>query len=148
MDEKLRICLIRKQDGSAPWLLDSFPNLFVIVSRRTYFGMFASDSKLGDLAWINANIHEGHGLLGAAYPRSGFDPGKPGRQEGDPPSFLHLVGAVRGLNDPEEPDQEGWGGRFARRDASKNHWYDGPGQQPLSRGAPTAKRMSPVVQTG
>jgi hypothetical protein len=78
-------------------------------------------------AWIDANIRAGHGPLGAAYRGSGFDPTQPGQQEGDTPSFLHLVGAVRGLNDPDQPDQGGWGGRFVRPDPSRNHWFDDPG---------------------
>ena len=134
---KLRLYLIAKQDGSAQWLLDNFPNLFVIVAERTYFGTFAdthgADPQLADLAWINANIRQGHGPLGAVYPPSGFNPAKPGQQEGDTPSFLYLVSAVRGLNDPEKPDQESWGGQFVRKDASKNHWFDGPGAQSVSQ---------------
>jgi hypothetical protein len=130
---KLRIYLIGKQDGSAQWLLDNFPNLFVLVSERTYLGMFAQNSKIGDLAWINANIREGHGPLGAAYPRSGFNPKNPGQQEGDSPSFLYLVSAVRGMNDPEKPDQESWGGQYIHRDPSRNHWFDGPGPQTVAK---------------
>ena len=45
---------------------------------------------------------------------------------GDSPSFLHLVSAVRGLNDREKPDQPGWGGRFVRLDPARNHWTDDP----------------------
>jgi hypothetical protein len=44
----------------------------------------------------DANIRAGHGPLGAAYPRSGFNPNSPGQQEGDTPSFLYLASAVRG----------------------------------------------------
>ena len=127
---KLRIYLIGKQDGTAQWLLDSFPKLFLICSDRNYMGMFwnarNSDAKLADLAWIDANIRKGHGPLCAAYPPSGVNPKTPGQQEGDTPSFLHLVSAMRGLNDPEKPDQGGWGGRFIRRDATRNHWFDDP----------------------
>ena len=72
---KLRVYLIAKQDGSAQWLLDNFPNLFVILSERNYMGMFwnmrGSDPKLADLAWINAHVRQGHGPLGAAYPQVG-----------------------------------------------------------------------------
>ncbi len=127
---KLRIYLIGKQDGSAQWLLDHFPRLFVILSEKNYMGTFwnmrGADPKLADLAWIDANIRQGHGPLGAAYPQSGFNPKNPGQQEGDTPSFLYLVSAVRGLNDPEKPDQDSWGGRFVRRDRSRNHWFDDP----------------------
>jgi PKD repeat protein len=127
---KLRIYLIARQDGTAQWLLDNFPNLFIILAQKTYLGMFwdvrGADPKLADLDWINANIRQGHGPLGAVYPESGANPKSPGQREGDTPTFLHLVSAVRGLNDPEKPDQGGWGGKFVRRDPAKNHWFDDP----------------------
>ena len=135
---KLRIYLIAKQDSTTQWLLDSFPSLFVILSEKNYMGMFwnmhGSEPKLADLAWINANIRQGHRPLGAVYPQSGWDPKYPGVQEGDTPSFLHLVSAVRGLNDPEKPDQPGWGGQFVHPDPTRNHWFDDPaGTQTVSR---------------
>jgi len=129
---KLRIYLIGHQDGSAQWLLDNFPQLFIIDSQNTHFGMFAQNSELGDLDWLNENIRKGHGPLGAIYPKSGYDPENPGQQEGDSPSFLYLVSAVRGLNNPEKPNQESWGGQFVRKD-STTHWVDGPGPKSVSK---------------
>lgn len=127
---KLRLYLIAKQDATTDWLLDSFPSLFLILSEKNYMGMFWSmpgaDKTVADLAWAEANVRQGHGPLGSAYPRSGWDPSVPGVWEGDTPSFLHLVSALRGVNDPEKPDQAGWGGQFVRRDVSKNHWFDDP----------------------
>lgn len=127
---KLRVYLIGKQDGSAQWLLDTFPDLFVILSERNYMGMFwnarGADPKLADLDWLDANVRTGRGPLAAAYPRSGVNPKTPGVQEGDTPSFLHLASGVRGVNDPEKPDQGGWGGKFKRADPKKNHWVDDP----------------------
>jgi hypothetical protein len=141
---KLRIYLIAKQDSTSQWLLDSFPSLFVILSEKNYMGMFwsmpGSDRKVADLAWIDANVRKGHGPLGAAYPQSGWDPSVPGVWEGDTPSFLHLVSAVRGLNDSEKPDQGGWGGKFVRPDPSKKHWFDDPA------GHRTVFRWRPQVQ--
>lgn len=138
---KLRIYMIglgdkTGQDGSGQWMLDNFPNLFVIVSQKTYSGMFAQKSPIGNLEWLNANIREGHGPLGAAYPQSGFYPDNPGMQEGDTPSFLYLVSAVRGMNDPEKPNQESWGGQYEQRDPCRNHWYDGPGATSVSKWLP------------
>lgn len=51
---KLRIFMIGignkpGQDGSGQWLLDNFPNLFIIISQKTYQGMFAQDSPIGNL---------------------------------------------------------------------------------------------------
>lgn len=121
------------QDGSGQWLLDNFPNLFVIVSQKTYGGMFAQKSPVGNLEWLNANIRKNHGPLGAIYPRSGFNPESPGMQEGDTPTFLHLVSAIMGMNDPDKPNQESWGGQYEQRDPTKNHWYDGPGAISVSK---------------
>ncbi|MCK5371838.1 MAG: DUF1593 domain-containing protein [Cyclobacteriaceae bacterium] len=138
---KLRIFMIGLgnkpgQDGSGQWLLDNFPNLFVIASQKTYHGMFAHRSPIGNLEWLNANIREGHGPLGAIYPSSGFNPRNQGMQEGDTPSFLYLVSAVQGMNDPEKPYQESWGGQYKQRDTAKNHWYDGPGEMSVSKWLP------------
>lgn len=127
---KLRIYLICRQDNTADWLLDNFPSLLIILSERNYKGMFwnseGADPTLADLAWINANLRQDHGPLGAAYPQSGWDHEVPGVWEGDTPSYLHLVSAVRGVNDPEQPDQGGWGGQFVCPDPEKRHWFDDP----------------------
>lgn len=127
---KLRVFLIGRQDNTADWLLEQYPELFVIVSENNYKGMFwnaeGADTSLGDEAWTNANLRQGHGPLGAVYPRSGFLYDKPGIWEGDTPSILHLVSAVRGVNDPDRPDQGGWGGQFVRPDLARNHWWDDP----------------------
>jgi hypothetical protein len=141
---RLRLYLIVKQDSTADWLLENFPGLFIILSEKNYMGMFyhmaGSDPKLADLAWINEHIRQGHGPLGAVYPQSGWDPAYLGQQEGDTPSFLHLVSAVRGLNDPEKPNQAGWGGKFVRSAPSKNHWFDDPA------GTQTVSKWRPEVQ--
>ena len=69
--------------------------------------------------------------------------------EGDSPSFLHLAGAVRGRNEPERPDQAGWGGRFVRRDPSRNHWFDDPaGGETVWRSGAEVQQTSPVVRPG
>jgi hypothetical protein len=128
---KVRVYLIAKQDGSGQWLLDTFPKLFVIAARNTWTGMFGSS----DLAWVNANIRTGYGPLGAVYPTVAMGT-KPGVKEGDSPSFLHLVSAVRGLNDPEQPNHPSWGGQFVRVDPARNHWTDRPS------GAKTVQRWS------
>ena len=120
---KLRLYLIVKQDYTANWLLENFPNLFIILSEKNYQGMFwvsgSESSGLADLEWANENLRKNHGPLGAAYPRSGWDPAVPGVWEGDSPSFLHLISGLRGINDPEQPDQSGWGGQFVQPDPAK-----------------------------
>lgn len=127
---KIRVYLIALQDGTGQWLLDEFPDLFIIHSAANWTGMIfytpGSDSRLADLDWLNRNVRKGHGLLGLCYPESGWEHDALGVKEGDSPSFLHLLSGVRGLNDPEQPDQPGWGGRFVLRDPTRNHWTDDP----------------------
>jgi hypothetical protein len=115
---KMRLYQIAHQDDTIDWLLASFPSLFIIYSGNTYFGMFGSD----DLAWLNTNIRSNHGPLGAIYPPQAM--AGPGVIEGDTPSYLHLVSALRGINNPENPAQGGWGGKFALASGSTNHWVD------------------------
>ncbi|HBT85248.1 MAG TPA: hypothetical protein DEB12_04990 [Porphyromonadaceae bacterium] len=136
--KKIRIYMIGLQDGSGQWMLDTFPELFIIMSAGNYMGMFnnapGADITLSDLDWINRNIRKGHGLLGIIYPESGFYPETPGVWEGDSPSFLYLVSAFKGINDSERPDQESWGGKFIQPEATKNHWFDDPaGSQTVSK---------------
>jgi len=130
---KMRIHQIAHQDDTIDWLLDSFPDLFIIYSKTTYQGMFGGSDPISDLAWVNTNIRQNHGPLGAVYPPAGM--GCSGICEGDSPSFLHLVSAVRGLNNPEDPMQESWGGQF-KRDGTTNHYVDGPGRSSISKWRP------------
>ncbi len=127
---KLRIFLIAYQDASHGWLMDEFPDLFIIDSRKTYLGMFGGDDSKSDLAWINENIRFNHGPLCDVYPHEGM--GCTGVCEGDSPTFMHLVSANRGINDPEDPTQPSWGGQYARK-AGTNHYVDGPGRESISK---------------
>jgi hypothetical protein len=123
---KLRIFLIACQDASHEWLMTEFPDLFIIESRKTYQGMFRSDSR----AWVEENIIKNHGPLGAIYPLKAV--AGPGVIEGDTPSFLYLVSANRGINDPEDPTQPSWGGQYNRK-PNTNHYVDGPGPSSISQ---------------
>lgn len=127
---KVRIYLIGTQDGSAQWLLDTFPHLFTIVSTHNYMGMFwnaiGSATQLADLNWVNRNIRKGHGILGLIYPESGFYSDTPGVWEGDSPSFLYLASDALGVSCAEKPYLPSWGGEFVQPDSLKNHWFDSP----------------------
>jgi hypothetical protein len=127
---KLRIHQIATQDGTIGWLRDNFPKLFIIHSDKTYQGMFGGRDAISDLAWVNENIRKNHGPLCDVYPHEGM--GCPGVCEGDSPSFLWLVSANRGVNDPDDPNQESWGGQF-KKDGAKNHYIDGPGPSSISK---------------
>ena len=57
---KIRVYMIARQDGTARWLLDEFPDLFAILSLRAFAGMAftaaGGSAETGDLAWVNANV--------------------------------------------------------------------------------------------
>jgi hypothetical protein len=127
---KLRVHLIYCQDATHEWLVNEFPELFIIESIKTYPGMFGGQDTISDLAWVNENIRFNHGPLCAIYPHEGM--GCTGVCEGDSPTFLHLVSANRGINDPEDPAQPGWGGQFVCKE-NTNHYVDGPGQSSISK---------------
>jgi hypothetical protein len=127
---KIRIHQIAHQDDTIDWMLKNFPDLFIIYSRTTYQGMFGGSDPISNLAWINENIRNNHGPLCDVYPHEGI--GCTGVCEGDSPSFLYLVSANRGLNNPEDPTQESWGGQF-KRDGTTKHYVDGPGRSTISK---------------
>ncbi len=128
---KIRIYQIAHQDDTIDWLLSNFPDLFIIYSESTFMGIFGgSTDPLGNLAWINSNIRQNHGPLGAVYPTASM--GVDGLKEGDTPSFLYLVSAAHGMNNPEDPTLESWGGQFVRS-GTTNHWVDGPGPLSISK---------------
>lgn len=127
---RLRIHQIATQDGTIAWLRETFPQLFIIHSEKTYFGMFGGNDPISDLAWVNKHIRHNHGPLCDVYPHEGI--GCTGVCEGDSPAFLWLVSANRGLNNPDDPTQESWGGQF-KKDGNKNHYIDGPGAPSISK---------------
>ena len=127
---KLRIFLIAYQDATHGWLLDEFPDLFIIDSRKTYQGMFGGSDPISDLDWVNEHIRHNHGPLCDVYPHEGM--GCTGVCEGDSPTFMYLVSANRGINDPEDPTQPSWGGQYVRK-PNTNHYVDGPGKTSISK---------------
>jgi hypothetical protein len=65
----------------------------------------------GKKNWEEYGAHiQNHGNLGGVYPKYKFG------VEGDTPAFLHIM--PNGLNNPEVPNQVGWGGYF--------EWGKGP----------------------
>jgi hypothetical protein len=104
---KLRVYTISDQDDSGPWIRKTFPSIFYVLS-HSWSGMSGaaarSDTGVVSPEWQAANIQQGHGPLGAAYPDTAYG------MEGDTPSFLGLI--RNGLNEMEHPDWGGWGGRY------------------------------------
>ncbi|MCX8157307.1 MAG: DUF1593 domain-containing protein [Verrucomicrobiae bacterium] len=67
---------------------------------------------IGESQAITAQVPE-HGPLAALYDRGG---------EGDTPAFLFLLSANLGLNDPWDPTQGSWGGRFTPGKGDGQPW--------------------------
>ncbi|KAJ7314312.1 hypothetical protein DFH08DRAFT_716862 [Mycena albidolilacea] len=132
---KLRVYTISDQDDTAPWIRQTFPDIFYISSLHGWnqYGLAAWTGISGDKyykfnpggpdltkmtkAWIKENIQIGP--LGSAYPDYMFIP------EGDTPTFLYLV--QNGLNVPEQPSYGSWGGRYERldrREGGSRHFAD------------------------
>jgi hypothetical protein len=128
---KLRVYTISDQDDAGSWLRREFPDLFYVVSpstqdwkeywRATWTGI-AGDRhyrngpghrfEMVDNPWLEVNVIQGHGALGALYPRLEYI------MEGDTPSFLGLV--RNGLGWSVSPAWGGWGGRYV--------WYRAHGE--------------------
>jgi hypothetical protein len=94
---KLRLFDILGQGDSGAWIAKNFPEVFYIRATEVY-GWAPSDE------YIDKHI-QSHGPLGAAYPDRKY------ATEGDTPAFMHVY--PTGLNDPEQIEQGGWGGRFS-----------------------------------
>ncbi len=144
---KLRVHSIEHQDETGPWVVNNFPKLFFILSssnpgrvlggvvprdRRlsVYRGMYlGGDEGLTSRQWIEDNVRNSHGPLGALYPpKTSTAPNPHGAlKEGDTPSWFYFL--LTGLNDPERPEWGGWGGRFQRvRDNYFNDAEDRAGE--------------------
>jgi hypothetical protein len=112
--EKLRVYAISDQDDSGTWIRKNFPDLFYIVSPGDDYGSatwIAMNSCINGIdnekvsnSWIAQNIQQNHGPLGEVYTDVAY------AMEGDTPSWLSLI--PNGLNEPENPNWGGWGGRY------------------------------------
>ncbi|MEK7994502.1 MAG: nucleoside hydrolase-like domain-containing protein, partial [Planctomycetota bacterium] len=120
---KLRVYTISDQDDSGRWMRITFPKLFYIVSpsevghheyyKATWTGISGDRQyknspfhkfELVDNPWLQKNIIDGHGPLGALYPKLKYI------MEGDTPSFIGLIS--NGLGSRTSPSYGGWGGRY------------------------------------
>jgi hypothetical protein len=109
--QKLKVYTITDQDrdqrtdfaiSSHQWMRREFEkDLFFIWDECAW----KFQNGTGRNNWEEYATHiQGHGNLGKVYPKYKYG------VEGDTPAFLHLL--PNGLNDPEIPNQAGWGGYF------------------------------------
>ena len=123
--QKLRVYFIGKQDSSNDWIIDNFPELWLILAldwggdkwMSSYRGMFwGGDMSNTSLEWLQENVLN-QNPLAAMYPTSTYTGGSDknphgAMKEGDSPSFLYFL--QRGFNSIEHPGWGSWGGRFSR----------------------------------
>jgi len=121
--DKLRVYFIANQDASNQWIIDNFPELWIILSLDEsgnswlsgFRGMFwGGDMSNTTQEWIHENVH-GHTALADNYPDKASTGGESKNphmalKEGDTPSFLYFL--PNGLNVIQHPEWGGWGGRF------------------------------------
>ncbi len=121
--KKLRVYFIGKQDASNQWIIDNFPDLWLILAldrggdkwQSGYRGMFwGGDMSNTSREWIHENVH-GHNPLADNYPDKTYTGGENKNphmalKEGDSPSLLYFI--PNGLNVIEHPEWGGWGGRY------------------------------------
>lgn len=96
---KLRVFDILGQDDAGAWLAKNYPNLFYIRATGVYGWQPPKNGS------YQKNDIQSHGPLGALYPDTKW------ATEGDTPAFMHVF--PNGLNDPDQIDHGGWGGRFS-----------------------------------
>ena len=108
--------------SSHQWLRREFSDQLMLVWDES---AWLNQNALGKADWDSyAAQIQGHGALGDVYPHFLWG------VEGDTPSFLHVM--PNGLNDPDDPEQVGWGGQHAfgvspdRETSAWTNW-----QQPL-----------------
>lgn len=132
---KLRVYFIGKQDSSNDWILNTFPDLWVILSQAysgnswesTYRGMFlGGNMQLTSREWLEANVLKKNPLTGRyptkAYTGNARQNPYGAMKEGDSPAFLYFV--QNGLNCIENPAWGGWGGRYSM--VSPGRFRDSP----------------------
>jgi hypothetical protein len=134
--DKIRVYTISDQDDSGPWMRETFPGLFYIVSPGfeenwgggyhyatwsgisgdKFHGRFRGpDFSLVSNETLDENVRKNHGSLGAEYPWVEY------LMEGDTPSYLGLI--PNGLSDPEHPNYGSWGGRYELYTPRKQKWH-------------------------
>jgi len=86
--------------SSHQWLRKDFSEDLMLIWDES---AWLNQNELGKQNWFKYKQHiQGMGAMGKVYPTFKWG------VEGDTPSFLHLM--PNGLNNPDEPEQVGWGG--------------------------------------
>ena len=151
--KRFRVYDIADQDKIVEWMWDEYPGMFYILANApkgadkrlaTFRGMYlGGDEALTSRDWIETNVRQKHGPLGALYPTKTWTAPNPHgvMKEGDTPSWFSFL--PNGLSDPDHPEWGSWGGRFEldpKRGGGRSRIYrDAPdivdGEKPDPRAA-------------
>ncbi|MEX1241131.1 MAG: DUF1593 domain-containing protein, partial [Cyclobacteriaceae bacterium] len=65
---KIRVHAVYDQDATGPWIREEFPELYYIFRHHGIRGMYrGGDTTLVRSNWVETNIRNNHGALGALY---------------------------------------------------------------------------------
>lgn len=96
--------------NTKPLMIDNAFFDFWYKNSWTTLGEYEQDQFEKD--WADEHIRS-HGALGSMYPEAGH---RGGTREGDSPTILYLLSAIKGLNEIKDPTMGSWGGRFVLAD--------------------------------
>ncbi len=131
---RLRVYDNADQDSLAAWLTAEFDFPFYLLNKAfpgfdpraaAAHGMYLiGEESLVSREWMERNLRQNHGPLGALYPPHAGTAPNPhfAIKEGDTPSWFYFL--RHGVNDPHFPNWGGWGGRFERDPTGV--WRDAP----------------------
>ena len=118
----VRVITIDFQDQAGDWIVNNMPQVRII--RNNAFHMTWNYHNTEPLKhnpyphlmsdkWLDKNVKQNHGPLGAWYPQKNIS-------EGDTPAFLSFVD--NGLDAFKDYSNGGWGGRY--QPVKGNYWRD------------------------
>ncbi|HUX57316.1 MAG TPA: nucleoside hydrolase-like domain-containing protein [Bacteroidales bacterium] len=102
------------QDGAGNYIETYHPKVKMLFC-GSFSGTWNYGSQKNTQGFIENNVKNHHGPLGALYPQDYVS-------EGDSPAFLYSVAS--GLRNNEEPGYGGWGGRFSKLEGFENVYID------------------------
>lgn len=111
---KVTIYNIWYQDGAGNYIENYHPDVTMLYC-GSFVGTWNYNSQKNTYGFVEKNVKNNHGPLGALYPQDYIS-------EGDSPAFFYTIN--NGLRNHENPSFGGWGGRFVKTDLFPNVYQD------------------------
>jgi hypothetical protein len=102
------------QDGAGSYIENHHPKVRLLFC-GSFNGTWNYGSQKNTQGFIENNVKNHHGPLGALYPQGYVS-------EGDSPAFLYSI--ANGLRNDKDPGYGGWGGRFSKLEGFENVYID------------------------